>query len=60
MRKEGYYWVKYKYYNGFKEWLVAYFNNSMDTNYWAIVRTNNIFTDTDFEEINERRLEKPE
>ncbi len=48
-RESGYYWVKIK-----GEWIVAQWDKSMD--WWVITGNEHLFYDSDFEEIDERRI----
>lgn len=52
-RESGYYWVKIK-----GEWIVAQWDKSMD--WWVITGNEHLFYDSDFEEIDERRIVREE
>ena len=53
-RKTGYYWVIPK---GFKKYEVAFF---MGNDLWQVMATDEIFSDSDFSEIDERRIIRQE
>lgn len=53
MRQDGYYWVKITF-----EWRIArYFS---DYGHWFITGTSEVFSDSDFEEIDEKPILKDE
>lgn len=56
MRLEGYYWVRLLDY-----WTVGFyeFRNPAALYPWQIIGDDRIFKDSDFQEIDERRIERP-
>jgi len=55
MREEGYYWVKFKYH----PWQIAFYNGSkLFSRSWTIIGNQDFWKDSDFEEIDERRIER--
>ena len=51
LRNHGYYWLK-----GNNEWLIGYYDAC--DNSWTIVGNNNVFFDNNFDEIDEKQIEK--
>ena len=55
MRQSGYYWVDYQ-----GEWMIMYWElqGSIKIGYWTCVGNENVFIDSEFREIDERRIER--
>lgn len=55
-RESGYYWVKYDYFSSTK-WEIAFYDSMF--NEWHLCGLNMDYSDNDFTEINETKIQEP-